>query len=191
MTSISGTTTTMKTKPIVSSSDTIHVISSTTTDTPPEMVEQGRNSNQSSMIGFLPKRHNDHDSNIINNNNNTNPTNDTIVGTRETIEKWQNEVRGERHQVAYEPSDYWWKPPLTSWIPENNLGILIVLCLYNAMVPILAYYTNFCGQSSDINNHIFCSDDYILLQDKAITGFAVGMFLLLAFRTRQAYDRWL
>mmetsp|Transcript_23277 Transcript_23277/g.48373 ORF Transcript_23277/g.48373 Transcript_23277/m.48373 type:complete len:114 (+) Transcript_23277:105-446(+) len=30
----------------------------------------------------------------------------------------------------------------------------------------------------------------MLLEDKVLTGFAVGMFLLLAFRANQAYDRF-
>ena len=115
-----------------------------------------------------------------------------VIGTMQTFHLGKDEVREKRRQVIYEPTDHWWEPPLSSWLPEYNREILLILFIYNALVPILAKYTNLCGKpdDDDAGNHTFCSDDFILLEDKALTGFAVGMFLLLAFRSRQAYDRW-
>ena len=117
---------------------------------------------------------------------------DAIVGTRQTFRLGKDEVREKRHQVTYEPTHRWWEPSLSSWLPEYNREISLLLFLYNAAIPILAEFTSFCGEHTekDVAIHSFCSDDYLLLEDKVLSGFAVGMFLLLAFRSRQAYDRW-
>lgn len=117
---------------------------------------------------------------------------DAVVGTMQTFHIGDMEVRAERRQLNYEPTHHWWKPPLAAWVPEYNREILLVLFMYNALVPILAKFTAFCGEKSDddVEIHTFCSDDFILLEDNALTGFAVGLFLLLAFRANQAYDRF-
>ena len=117
---------------------------------------------------------------------------DAIVGTRQTFRLGKDEVREKRRQVTYEPTHRWWEPSLSSWVPEYNREVLLFSFLYNTAIPILAEFTNFCGEHTeqDVAIHSFCSDDYRLLEDKALSGFALGMFLLLAFRSGQAYDRW-
>lgn len=116
-----------------------------------------------------------------------------LVGNPQTFLKTADERREKRRQMTYEPTHHWWEPPLRAWVPETNREILLLLFAYNALVVLLAKYTAFCGTPDPqkvINEHVFCDDDWILLEDKALVGFAVGMFLLLAFRANQAYDRW-
>lgn len=115
-----------------------------------------------------------------------------MIGTKNTFKLGDKEVRKCRRQLVFPPTARWWEPPLSSWLPEYNREILLLLFLYNCSIPFLAYFTNFCGNASDndVENHMFCSDDFVLLEDKVLTGFAVGLFLLLAFRANQAYDRF-
>lgn len=115
----------------------------------------------------------------------------SMVGNPATFLRTANESREQRRQMVYEPTHYWWEPPLYAWIPETNREILLILLLYNVLVVLLAKFTPLCGDPDHTqHSHIFCGDEWILLEDKALVGFAVGMFLLLAFRANQAYDRW-
>jgi hypothetical protein len=116
----------------------------------------------------------------------------TMIGNQKTLQLGRKEVREQRHIVTYEPSHQWWEPPLSAWLPEYNREILALLFLYNTLIVLLARFTSLCGthSDSDVETHDFCSDDFMLLEDQALTGFTVGMFLLLAFRANQAYDRF-
>ena len=116
----------------------------------------------------------------------------SIIGGVHTLKSGEKEVREKRKQATYEPTHHWWQPPLSAWIPESNREILCLIVMYNIAIALLGKYTSFCGEPSDNDKevHTFCSDDYILIQDKALNGFAVGLFLLLAFRANQAYDRF-
>eukprot|EP00527_Entomoneis_sp_CCMP2396_P006037 CAMPEP_0198142494 /NCGR_PEP_ID=MMETSP1443-20131203/5268_1 /TAXON_ID=186043 /ORGANISM="Entomoneis sp., Strain CCMP2396" /LENGTH=418 /DNA_ID=CAMNT_0043805513 /DNA_START=21 /DNA_END=1277 /DNA_ORIENTATION=- len=115
-----------------------------------------------------------------------------IVGTLQTFRHGSKEVRRDKCHITYGPTHQWWQPPLSAWIPEHNREILLILFIYITGVTALARFTKICGENSeeDVENNKFCSDDFILLQDKALNGFAVGLFLLLAFRANQAYDRF-
>lgn len=116
-----------------------------------------------------------------------------LVGNPQTFLKTADERREKGRQMTYEPTHHWWEPPLRAWVPETNREILLLLFAYNALVVLMAKFTAFCGTPDPqkvINEHVFCDDEWILLEDKALVGFAVGMFLLLAFRANQAYDRW-
>ncbi|CAB9509079.1 UPF0187 protein [Seminavis robusta] len=115
----------------------------------------------------------------------------SLVGNPATFLRTQNESRGVRKQRTYEPSHRWWEPPLSSWLPQFNREVLVVLWIYNVLVAVLARYTGLCGYpAEDSPAHSFCGEDWVLLEDNALGGFAVGMFLLLAFRANQAYDRF-
>jgi putative membrane protein len=55
----------------------------------------------------------------------------------------------------------------------------------------LARFTAFCGRSeSDDVYFMICSDDYMLNEDHVISGLGVGLFLLLAFRANNSYERF-
>jgi len=166
-----------------------------------------------------PKQHKSDDNNKKDNNNNNNDDDDdgnnnhhksfhrqrtsmgerlqkaggALVGTLSTLRQGRQEQRQQRRHVTYEPTHKWWDPPLSAWLPEHNREILVLLVLYNTAIPMIAYYTNFCGhtQNEDTGRiELDCGDDYTFMEDKILTGFAVGMFLLLAFRANQAYDRF-
>lgn len=115
-----------------------------------------------------------------------------IVGSTKTLDKGRREQRPEGRNAMHEPNKGWWHGPLSDWVPETNREILLIVFLYNVVVVFLARYTDLCGDASDADeeNHVFCSDSFVLLEDKVLTGFTVGMFLLLAFRANQAYDRF-
>ncbi|CAB9502752.1 UPF0187 protein [Seminavis robusta] len=115
----------------------------------------------------------------------------SVIGNQATFLRTEDEHRERRRQLSYEPTHHWWEPPLRAWIPQCNREILLILVVYNTAVTVLARYSGMCGNPSHHEpGHIFCSDDWILLEDKALVGFAVGMFLLLAFRSNQAYERF-
>lgn len=115
------------------------------------------------------------------------------VGNPDTFLKSMNEEREPRRHIRYDPTDSWFSPPILSWIPETNRGVLCFVLLYNIAVVLIARFTAFCGTPKDYahaESYRFCDEKWILLEDKALTGFSVGMFLLLAFRANQSYDRW-
>jgi ion channel-forming bestrophin family protein len=117
------------------------------------------------------------------------------VGGPSTFLRTANERRRRqrRKQVTvYEPTHRWWEPPLRMWIPKYNREIQAALFLYYVVFTFMAKYTLLCGvpEAGRESANDFCSDDWFLLDDKVLSGFATGMFLLLAFRASQAYDRW-
>lgn len=113
----------------------------------------------------------------------------SIVGSPKTFSRNKVVARPPPRHRVYEPTDPWWRPPLSSWIQETNRFTMFCFVLYNTLIVLLARYTDFCGAPST-NSSSFCSDDWILLEDKVLSGLGVGMFLLLAFRANQAYDRF-
>ncbi|CAB9515162.1 UPF0187 protein YneE [Seminavis robusta] len=115
----------------------------------------------------------------------------SLVGNPSTFKRTAGERREKRKQMTYEPTHRWWEPPIWAWLPQCNREILVILFVYNVFVTTMARYSKMCGDPEHHDpGHIFCSDEWILMEDKALVGFAVGMFLLLAFRANQAYDRW-
>lgn len=116
-----------------------------------------------------------------------------VVGTSSTLQQFQNEKRPKPRNSFIEPNRGWSHLPLSDWIPESNREIMLVFFAYNVALVFLARYAGLCGEPKDDNadsKNVFCSEDFVLTEDRVLTGLTVGMFLLLAFRANQAYDRF-
>jgi putative membrane protein len=95
-----------------------------------------------------------------------------------------------------------WKPPLKAWLYELNHEIVVSLVLWNAAVVALAAFTDFCGNNdnndfdfdeestSSYNSSSLCDDQWVMDDDVVYNALGVGMFLLLAFRAHEGYDRF-
>ena len=116
--------------------------------------------------------------------------NSSIVGTPSEHAKIRFDRRDKDRIVQYEPTNRWWKLPLRAWLYELNHEILLLLVLWNVAVVLLGYYTNFCGPPEDLTGGVLCSEDWVMTDDVVYNALGVGMFLLLAFRAHEAYDRF-
>ena len=113
-----------------------------------------------------------------------------LIGDMQDFNKGKREVRPKNDNLTYHPTHHWWEPPLSAWFPEANREILYLLWIYNALVVVLARFTNLCGSPADVDDAEFCSEDFMLHEDMELRGFSLGLFLLLSFRANQGYDRF-
>uniref|UniRef100_A0A7S0XQN2 Bestrophin homolog n=1 Tax=Pseudo-nitzschia delicatissima TaxID=44447 RepID=A0A7S0XQN2_9STRA len=112
-----------------------------------------------------------------------------LVGKPSDHAKVRHDRRDKHRIVAYEPTQRWWKPPLRAWLHELNHEIWLLLVLWNISVALLARYTSFCGGSNG-NTLSLCDEEWVMNDDIVFNALGVGMFLLLAFRAHEGYDRF-
>ena len=141
----------------------------------------------------------------------TTSSSSSIVGTRQEHKLKIGEQRLQRIlYYNFEPNHKWWEPPIQAWLPDTNREIFAMLVVYNITITLLAKYTSFCGipptttgndddeddedyeggGSGGSGSSSFCNDEWMLNENHIITGLAVGLFLLLAFRANNSYARF-
>lgn len=113
-----------------------------------------------------------------------------IVGSPSEHAKVRHDRRDKDRIVTYEPTHRWWTPPLRAWLYELNHEILLLLVFWNVMIALLARYTYFCGHPDGGDGLSLCDEEWVMGDDVVYNSLGVGMFLLLAFRAHEAYDRF-
>jgi len=102
------------------------------------------------------------------------------------------ELREERKFIPYDPTHKWWEPPLRAWIPNPNREVLLILFVWNVIVVVAMRFVPICGDAPDEYKHSkFCDEEvWILANDAMISTLGIGLFMLLAFRANQSYNRF-
>ncbi|GFH48129.1 hypothetical protein CTEN210_04605 [Chaetoceros tenuissimus] len=106
----------------------------------------------------------------------------------------REELRKKSAIIRYEPTDSWFSTPMRAWHVDHNRKIVFIFLLFNTVVVLLARFTNFCGVvQEDVPEHPnrFCNEDsWIFMEDHVLSAISFGLFLLMAFRANNAYDRF-
>ena len=106
----------------------------------------------------------------------------------------REELRKKSAIIKYEPTDNWFSTPIRAWHVDHNRKIVLIFFLFNAVVVLLARFTNICGViQEDVldRRNRFCDEDtWIFMEDHVLSAISFGLFLLMAFRANNAYDRF-
>lgn len=116
-----------------------------------------------------------------------------FIGTpEEHLELTQNEkIRPQRKTVLYDPREMWWRTPAYKSLISINRNLLLLLSLWDLMVVLTTrFWPTICGEAQ--SEWAFCNGEgeTVFVEDLFLSTLGVGMFLLLAFRANQAYNRF-